>query len=150
METRSRNTGAQLQNFDVWQSKIVRSFKREKKRFLARANAHERKIMLLPAGRCVNMRHPEIGVFLSRYIILVSDRSRGNFFLVCKQLYIKQCVHGLHNFAEYARDDRSMEQVVNGMTIELYGLLSTAHASMLSSSLPYLYILPKPHKYPLM
>jgi hypothetical protein len=94
METQSRNTGAQLQNFEVWQSKIVRSFKREKKRFLARAN--ERETMLLPAGRCLNMRHPEISVFLSRYIFLVSDKSRGNFFLVCEQLYIRQCVHALH------------------------------------------------------
>lgn len=95
----------------------------------------------------------ELDAFLEKYVILPADKCRGNYIVVCKNLYIKQCVNSLHNAPEYQRVQTSKEDLLAELQQQVAGLLHHSHLALLlekgKTDLPYFYTLPKPHKTPL-
>jgi hypothetical protein len=73
--------------------------------------------------------------------------------VVCKNLYIKQCVSLLHHAPEYHRVQTSKEDLLARLQQQVSGLLHHTHLALLLErgkiDLPYSYTLPKPHKTPI-
>jgi hypothetical protein len=42
-----------------------------------------------------------MNAFMEKYVILPADKCRGNYYVICKNLYIKQCVDPLHKAPKY-------------------------------------------------
>jgi hypothetical protein len=109
--------------------------------------------LLFPAEGRIASRKAELDAFLEKYVILPSDKCRGNYFVVCKNLYIRQYVHALHHSPQYQLLDVDEHTLIGTLLHELSGLLHYSHFSLIAESstteLPYFYELPKPHKNPL-
>lgn len=52
--------------------------------------------LLFPTPGRIAEHQIELDTFLEKYVILPADKCRGNYFVICKNLYIKQCVNSLH------------------------------------------------------
>jgi hypothetical protein len=59
--------------------------------------------LLFPASGRIKQHQKELDEILEKYRILPADKCRGNYLIVCKNLYIKQCVSSLHSTPEYNR-----------------------------------------------
>jgi hypothetical protein len=129
-------------SFTNWQKLLIADFKRQARSLKRSMDSRTLNSLLLPAGRALDLSKPQIAEFLSKYSILVSDKSRGNFFIVCTNLYIKQCVQVLHNSAEYTREQRQAQDVISTLITDLYAILAPREAEKLLSALPYFYLLP--------
>lgn len=73
-------------------------------------------------------------------------------YIVCKNLYIRQCVHALHRSPQYELSDLTEPAIIGSLLQGLSGLLHHSHFALIAESTPelsYFYELPKPHKAPL-
>jgi hypothetical protein len=108
--------------------------------------------LLFPTLGRIAEHQLELDAFLKKYVILPADKCRGNYFVICKNLYIKQCVNSLHQAPEYQQMDISKEDLTAQLLQEISGLIHHSQLSLLldegKSDLPYFYTLPKPHKSP--
>jgi hypothetical protein len=73
--------------------------------------------------------------------------------VICKNLYIKQCVESLHNAPEYEILNITKDELTAQLVQKISGLLHHSHIDMLldegKANLPYFYTLPKSHKNPM-
>lgn len=87
---------------------------------------------------------------LEKYVFLQADKCRGNYILVCKKPYIKQCVQALHTAPEYQKQNITPSELFDSMLREISGLINHSHFEMITkedlTDMPYFYTLPKPHK----
>jgi hypothetical protein len=94
----------------------------------------------------------ELDTILSKYVLLQADKCRGNYFLVCKNLYIRQCIQALYLAPEYQRINVTPEDLTARLLQDINGLVHHTHFDLCLQQdpleLPYFYTLPKPHKNP--
>jgi hypothetical protein len=106
--------------------------------------------LLFPAPGRITEHQKELDTFLEKYVILPADKCRGNYFVICKNLYIKQCVNSLNEAPEYQELDISKDDLMAQLLQEISGLIHHSQLSLLlnegKADLPYSYTLPKPHK----
>jgi hypothetical protein len=95
----------------------------------------------------------ELDALLEKHVILPADKSRGNYFIVCKNLYIKQCINSLHHALEYTRINTPNEDFSARLLQQITGLIHHTHTALMLEKgkvdLPYFYTLHKPHKNPI-
>jgi hypothetical protein len=110
------------------------------------------KDLLFPAPGRIQDHQKELDAFLSKYVILHADKCRGNYMIVCKSLYIKQCVSSLQNAPKYSRLNITKNESLERLQQTISGLLHHSHLALMLEKgrldLPYFYTLPKPHKNP--
>jgi hypothetical protein len=111
------------------------------------------KDQLFPAPGRIKDHQEELDAFLDKYVILPADKCRGKYLVVCKNLYIKQCVSALHHAPEYQRLNTSKDDLSARLQQEVTGLIHHTHLALMLEKgkieLPYFYTLPKPHKNPI-
>jgi hypothetical protein len=109
--------------------------------------------ILFPCKGKISEHEQELERILRKYVLLQADKCRGNYILVCKNLYIRQCVQALHAAPEYQKIDGTPADLVTKLLQEISGLLHHSHFQLLldqeRDEVPYFYTLPKPHKSPI-
>jgi hypothetical protein len=68
--------------------------------------------LLFPAPGKLKDHQKELNHFLEKNVIL-PGKCRGNYFVVCKNLYIRQCITALHLAPEYSKLDISKEDLID-------------------------------------
>jgi hypothetical protein len=138
----------------VWADNIKAAFQQAAAGLQQKAERGELDLhsLLFPARGSMESEKKDLDSFLQRYVILPSDKCRGNYFVVCKNLYIRQCVHALHNSPQYELSNLTEQSIVGSLLQDLSGLLHHSHFALIAETTPelsYFYELPKPHKTPL-
>jgi hypothetical protein len=109
--------------------------------------------LLFPAPERIEQHQKELDEILEKYVILPADKCRGNYLIICKNLYIKQCVSLLHHAPEYTKLNTSKDELSASLLQEITGLVHHSHLALMLEKgkieLPYFYTLPKPHKDPI-
>lgn len=138
-----------------WTRKFLQHFDRHVAELKRKDTAGEINLnkLLFPAPGSISDHQSELDSFLEKYVILPADKCRGNYFVICKNLYIKQCVTTLHAAPEYQRITLTKDSLVTKLIDQISGLVHHTHLHMLfqneTDELPYFYTLPKPHKTPI-
>jgi hypothetical protein len=135
--------------------KVLHAFKQKAKELMLKDKRKQvdlQNILFSAPGKISEHNH-ELELILDKYVLLQADKCRGNYILVCKNLYIKQCIHALHTAPEYQRENLSPDDLKTRLLQEVSGLLHHPHFDLLIREdlvkLPYFYTLPKPHKVPI-
>jgi hypothetical protein len=137
-----------------WMTKFLENFDKHAQELVSKDKLGEIDLqkLLFPAPGKLSDHRQELGAFLKKYVILPAHKCRGNYFVVCKILYIKQCVTSLHTAPEYHKPDTSKEQLAAKLFQDISGLLHHSHLDLMIQGskfeVPYFYSLPKPHKTP--
>jgi hypothetical protein len=144
-----------LAQAERWISKFLKTFEAHAQR-LKDQDAKGKislEALLFPAPGRMKEHQQELDSFLEKYVILPADKCRGNYIVVCKNLYIKQCVSSLHHTPEYQRVQISKEDLLARLQQQVSGLIHHVHLALLlekgKTDLPYFNTLPKPHKTPM-
>jgi hypothetical protein len=138
-----------------WINKFMQAFDNEAQKLQEQDRRGEINLqaLLFPAPGNMAEHQNEVNQILEKYVILPADKCRGNYFLVRKSLYIKQCVAALHQAPEYTRINNSKEELTDRLLQEISGLVHHSHLALILEKgkvdLPYFYTLPKPHKVPI-
>jgi hypothetical protein len=110
------------------------------------------KDLLSPVPGKMQQHQQDLDSFLEKHVIIPADKCRGNYIIVCRNLYIKQFVNSLHQAPEYNRLQISKEDRSARLLQEITGLVHDSHLAVLPEKgkidLPYLYTMPKPHNNP--
>lgn len=140
---------------DQWLKKILNAFKQKARDLQAKDKDGEIHLqsMLFPAKGKISDHEPELKALLAKYVLLPADKCRGNYFLVCKNLYIKQCIQALSTAPKYQQQVTELVTLIQNLLQVLSGRLHHLHFDLIlqqpTHELPYFYTLPKPHKNPL-
>jgi hypothetical protein len=138
-----------------WIKNFLKAFDDQAQQLKAQDKAGEivLKDLLFPAPGNIKHHQEELNAFLEKDVVLPADKCRGNYFVVCKNLYIRQCVNSLHQALEYVRLNTSKEDLSTRMQQEIARLIHHSHLNLMlekrKTYVPYFYSLPKPHKNPL-
>jgi hypothetical protein len=139
----------------TWINKSMQRFDEEAQKRQTRDQNGEINLqtLLFPAPGRITEHQKELDSFLEKYVILPADKCRGNYFIICKNLYINQCVNSLNEAPEYQELDISKNDLMAQLLQEISGLINHSQLSLLldegKADLPYFYTLPKPHKSPI-
>jgi hypothetical protein len=87
--------------------------------------------LLFPAPGKISEHQKDLDAFLEKYVILPADKCRGNYYVICKNLYIKQCVESLHQAPEYQILDISKDELTAQLVQEISGLVHHSHLDLL-------------------
>jgi hypothetical protein len=135
--------------------RILTAFKQEAENLLAKDKTNEINLqdILFPVKGKISDHEQELENILQKYVLLQADKCRGNYLVVCKNLYIRQCVQALHSAPEYQQLDTAPTDLVAQLLQDISGLLHHSPFQLLLDSehdeIPYFYTLPKPHKTPI-
>jgi hypothetical protein len=138
-----------------WMNKVLQTFKQKALDLKHRDKAGEIHLesILFPAKGRISEHNTELQRILDKYVLLPADKCRGNYFLVCKNLYIKQCIHALCSAPEYQRQAGPPPDLIQTLLQQISGQIHHLHFELIlqqnKHELPYFYTLPKPHKQPL-
>jgi hypothetical protein len=144
-----------LARANKWITHFLKPFKAYAERLKVQNSKGEisLKELLFPAPGRMKHHQQELDSFLEKYVILPADKCRGNYIVVCKNLYIKQCVSSLHHAPEYHRIQTFKEDLSARLQQEISGLIHHTHLALMlekgKTDLRYFYTLPKPHKTPM-
>jgi hypothetical protein len=109
--------------------------------------------LLFRAPKKIHEHQSELDAILEKYVILPADKCRGNYLIICKNLYIKQCVSSLHHAPEYNRLQISKDELSAKLLQQITCLIHHSHLALMLErgkiELPYFYTLPKPHRNPI-
>jgi hypothetical protein len=141
---------APLQPFENWRLRVLASFRRAQWLFTRTNSNQEQSTQLHPVKGKLNSKAGQLKSYFEKYTFLVVDKSRGNFVLVCNNLFKMKCVQTLSRADDYQRvHNTTADVVITRISQNLVGLLNHRHTDMLKESLPYFYLLPKLHKQPI-
>ena len=138
-----------------WTTKFLKTFDAHVNEWLQKHKNGEVNLdqLLFPAPGKISDHQAEFDSLLEKYVILPADKCRGNYYIICKNLYIKQCVNTLHKAPEYKRLTITKEALTARLLDQISGLVHHSHLETLFQhevdELPYFYTLPKPHKTPM-
>jgi hypothetical protein len=78
-------------NANRWINRFMQAFEKEAQNLKDQDKRGEinLKALLFPAPGNITEQQKELNLILEKYVILPADKCRGNYFLVCKNLYIK-------------------------------------------------------------
>lgn len=135
-------------HFELWMKNVLASFKKAHRSYLRNTSSRQQAAELLPVRGSLKSRTNGLKSYFERYTLLVADKSRGNFVLVCNNLFRFKCVEKLSQAQDYRRVDENKDTIVASIARDLMGLLNHKHTDMLQDKLSYFYLLPKLHKNP--
>jgi hypothetical protein len=140
---------------NVWIDKFLRTFDEQAQILLDQTKRGEIDLqkLLFPAPGNIKEHQKELDAILEKYVILPADKCKGNYLIVCKNLYIRQCVVALHQAPEYNKLNMSKDELSANLLQQITGILHHSHLALMlekgKTELPYFYTLPKPHKNPI-
>lgn len=105
------NRGVTIQDFEVWRGKILASFRQRQRRYVKETSPRQRHAQLQSAPGKLDSRAEKRKAYFQRYTFLVADKSRGNFFMACNNLYKMVCTFALKNADDYERVMASEAQI---------------------------------------
>lgn len=149
VDTLLMNKDVPYEAFDFWRKRVLASFKRSHRKYTNEVPLRQQHLDLMPAPGKIGSRKEELEEYFSRYTFLLADKSRGNFFMVCNNLYKMVCVKALMGASDYQRVESTEEEIGQQLRRDLAGLLHPSHLQFSGERLPYFYMLPKAHKQPL-
>lgn len=132
--------------------KVLRAFKQKAQELFRKDKQQEINLdqILFPAIGRIAEHEAEQQSILEKYVLLPADECRGNYIFVCKNLYIKHCIHALSAAPEYQKQEVSPADILTTLLQEISGRIHHLHFSLLlQQGDPYFYTLPKPHKTPI-
>lgn len=122
-----------LAQAERWISKFLKTFEAHAQR-LKDQDAKGKinlEALLFPALGRMKEHQQELDSFLEKYVILPADKCRGNYIVVCKNLYIKQCVSSLHHAPKYQRVQIFKEDLSARLQQQVAGLIHHVHLALL-------------------
>jgi hypothetical protein len=139
---------------DAWMQKVLRAFQQKAQELIAQDKNKEIDLqsLLFSAKESIKDHEEEPHSILEKCVLLQADKCRGNYMLICKNLYIRQCVNVLHSAPEYEKMEISSQNLTARLLQDISGLIHHVHLDFLMQErvtrLPYFYTLPKPHRIP--
>jgi hypothetical protein len=140
---------------DVWKEKVLHAFKQKAQELILQDKRKEIDLesLLFPAKGKISKHAHKFERILDKYVLLPADKCRGNYILVCKNLYIKQCVQALHNAPEYTKENIAPEDLSSRLLETISGLVHHSHFDLILqqelNELSYFYTLPEPPIVPM-
>jgi hypothetical protein len=115
----------------VWADSVKTTFQQAATNLQQKAQNGELDLhsMLFPAKGSMECEKKDLDSFVQKYVILPSYKCRENYFVVCKNLYIWQCVYALHNSPQYRLFDLTEQHIIGS-------LLRTSPARCITPTLP--------------
>jgi hypothetical protein len=137
------------EEFDFWSHKLLSLFRQAQRQCSRNTPLTQQAFELNTVKGTLKSKHRELQSYLGRYTFLVADKSRGNFVMVCNNLFKMKCVETLSKGEDYQQTNLRADNVSAHLYRDLVGLLNYRHIDLTKENLPYFYMLPKLHKQPI-